>query len=124
MSAYEFTIRGPVVPYVRMTRRGKFVKASAKRYLASQESMQWQFVAEMDRNGWEKFPAGQPLHVTIAVRYIDRRSDLDNVVKAILDAANGIVWEDDRWVDSISAWRYDMGGEKEIAVQVKEVQNG
>lgn len=35
----------------------------------------------------------------------DHRADLDNLTKAVLDAANKIVWFDDCWVDYITADR-------------------
>ena len=34
------------------------------------------------------------------------KSDLDNIVKAVLDACQGTVFKDDRWVDYIEAVRY------------------
>lgn len=33
-----------------------------------------------------------------------KKGDLDNVIKAVLDACNKILWEDDRQVKKIFAW--------------------
>lgn len=44
------------------------------------------------------------------------KGDLDNFVKALLDAANGILWEDDRQVKHIDAWLHacENGSERTI----------
>lgn len=101
----EFVIIGKPVPYVRMTQRGKFVRRDAQRYLDSKTAIGLQLVRAMSGRA----PLGRrPLMVKLAFCYqggADHRRDLDNEVKAILDAANGIVYEDDRWIDSIEALR-------------------
>jgi len=47
------------------------------------------------------------LHVRIDITHSGgfNNRDLDNEIKAILDACNKVVWVDDRWVDSITATR-------------------
>lgn len=56
-------------------------------------------------------PRGWPLggarySVRIWVHEADRRSrDLDNIVKPLLDAANGVLWRDDRQVDHLEVVR-------------------
>lgn len=48
--------------------------------------------------------------VTILCHYSDRRRrDLDNAIKAILDACNGVAWDDDSQVDQIHAYRTVAG---------------
>ena len=99
----RFYASGRIKPYVRMTRRGKFVKDDAREYLASKMALALQFRAQMaDRD----LLAG-PLSVTILLRITEgmHRKDLDNQIKAVLDAANGIIWRDDRWIDAIFAKR-------------------
>ena len=105
MSELQFNLRGVFKPYVRMTRRGKFVKQNAKDYLASKFAIGLQ--AKQQMNGAAMLPGQTPLAVTI---YIERQGgfhnrDLDNEVKAILDALQGIAFPDDRWVDTIRATR-------------------
>lgn len=100
-----FKLESKPTPYVRMTQRGKFVKPAAQRYLNSKAALAWQMRQQMgDRALFGK----EPLKVEISFCYAsgaDHRRDLDNEVKAVLDAANGVVWEDDRWVDVIYAHR-------------------
>lgn len=51
-------------------------------------------------------------------RWPDRRPDLDNLVKSVKDALNGIVWTDDaRIVDMIVRKRYGDPPRVEIAIR-------
>jgi len=98
-------LEGKPVPYVRMTQRGKYVRPRAKRYLASKA-----FLAYQMKQGMGSAPplGRQPLQVDLLFGYVggaDHRRDIDNEVKAILDAGNNIVWEDDRWIDQLTAVR-------------------
>lgn len=103
----EFDLPGRFKPYVRMTQRGKWVKPEAQAYLASKTIMAHQMKKQMLELEWEMIPRGIPLTVRIAIWRTRHNRDLDNEVKAILDAAQGVVFEDDRWVDAIDARRCD-----------------
>ena len=91
------------VPYVRMTQRGKWVKQDARKYLASQGQIRQALHSIMSREGWGLIHSGQPLVVRIDIVHSHgfHGRDLDNEAKAILDAAQGVVFENDRWVDGI-----------------------
>ncbi len=98
-------LEGPIVPYVRMTQRSKHADPRARRYLASQQALKIQLRQQMtERDDYEPLRR-EPLEVFLAFWWANHRQDLDNLVKAILDAASGIVWADDRWVDPIEASR-------------------
>jgi len=103
----RFTIRGKIKPYVRMTRRGKWVSAQAQEYLASKDAIQSQLLLQLQQNDWDELPQRTPLAVRLWVTVPERLhcSDLDNIVKAVLDAAQGIVYRNDLWIDSIRARR-------------------
>ena len=105
----QFDIPGIIIkPYVRMTRRGKFTSGQAQEYLASKKDLSWKVQNSMQNQGVDIMPAKTPLQVTIrlfAPSKPGHRCDLDNQVKAILDACNGIAYPDDRWIDSIDAER-------------------
>ena len=103
---YQFEIRGYIVPYTRVTQRSKH-GPRAMRYFTSQEKIGYQLKHQMRDNEWDMLPTSTPLRVEI---HIFRKGglhtcDLDNQAKAILDAAQGIVFKNDLWIDDIEALR-------------------
>jgi Holliday junction resolvase RusA-like endonuclease len=88
-----------------MTRRGKFVNKEAKESLTSQEAMSWQIKSQ--RNGSDMLPARTPLRATLIVEQPRglHKFDLDNLLKATIDAAQGIAFENDLWIDELHAIR-------------------
>lgn len=105
-------LQGPFKPYVRMTQKGKFVRPEARAYLDSKMYLQLQMKAQMA--GREMLPGQSPLECQIGICHAGgfHNRDLDNEVKAILDAAQGIVYPDDRWIDSIVAHRWQGEAER------------
>lgn len=98
----QFTLTGKILPYTRMTRRGKWVNERAKEYLASQEALAWQFKQQCP----EMLPGQTPLLVKAIIETpTPHRGDTSNLYKAIEDAAQGIVFSNDCWIDSISIQR-------------------
>lgn len=122
MTVYVFNLTGQVKPYVRMTSRGKFVSARAKEYLESQKALRWQLLSQMSAKGFTAFPERTPLSVELSFTVEKRQhcKDLDNETKAILDAASGIVYPDDRWIDRIHAER-ELGADPEVCLIVREL---
>lgn len=95
-----FTVPGRPVPAARMTRRGKWVKRNAARYLAYKEQVSWCARAVI------KKPFQGPVAVEIhAFIYGGRPGDSDNIAKSILDGCNGIAWEDDTQVVELHVYR-------------------
>ena len=97
-------IEGKFQPYYRMTQRSKFADPRAQSYLASKGELQRQMRAGMT---YEMWPKGTPLEVKITVLMPSHlhSQDLDNQVKALLDAAKGVLFYDDRYVDAVAATR-------------------
>lgn len=112
-----------IKPYVRMTRRGKYVSKQAQEYLASKDRLSiaiWQQMQYMDQ---QIMPGQKPLKVIIrlyAPTAPGHRCDLDNQIKAILDACNNVAFPDDRWVDQIDAQRY-IGKESRLMLIILRV---
>ena len=98
---YYFEIEGKIIPYVRMTQRSKYVSSRAQAYMAQQEAFGLLFRAEMERQGWEMLPKA-PLGIEVIMSPARHNCDASNILKAIEDAMNGIVYPDDRWLDHIS----------------------
>jgi len=108
MPNYNFVIEYRIKPYVRMTQRSKYVDKQAGAYLNSKRAIQLQMRTQMNISHWRMFENKEPLFVSISL-FLDNRlhgGDLDNYVKAILDAGNNIIYQDDRYVDRIFASRY------------------
>jgi len=101
-------LAGPVVPYTRMTRRALWTD-TAQRYLASQTALSLQMRAQMADHGWMMYPKGLPLQLRIAFGWCVHTHDLSNLLKAVEDAGNRIIWADDRWIDRIETSREDWG---------------
>jgi len=102
MDILSFTVPGRPVPAARMTRRGKYIKRNAQRYLAFKDSVGW-----AARNALKK---QQPFSGNVSVEiwaYIagGRPGDVDNIAKAILDGMNGVIFFDDVQVDNLFVHR-------------------
>lgn len=115
----QFTLIGYFKPYTRMTQRSKWVNPQAQEYLASKMVLGLQFSQQMALNEWEMLPGQTPLAVDIDIVSRDgHRCDLDNQVKGLLDAAQNIVFLDDRWIDQITA-RREKGDRYETRVRIE-----
>ena len=109
--SHTYTIRGRIKPYVRMTQRSKWRDPQAREYLACKLAVGLQFKTQMRDQELAMLPGQTPLQVSIIIWEGGgfHNKDLDNQVKSILDAAQGIVFPDDRWVDRIVAERMRGG---------------
>ena len=107
MAEITLVLEGRIKPYVRMTRRSKWVNAEAQAYLASKMAIGLQANGKMAARGLAILPGRTPLAVTISIEHAGgyHNRDLDNEVKAILDGLQGVVFPDDRWIDCIFATR-------------------
>jgi Holliday junction resolvase RusA-like endonuclease len=96
---------GEIKPYVRMTQRSRYSEPQAIEYIASRNRLRDDMRTLMLANRWQMIPRGVPMEVGIIIGWCRHNQDLDNIVKAVLDAANGVIYEDDCWIDSIEAAR-------------------
>lgn len=84
--------------------------------LAAEEELAWRFRCEM---------VGEPTQQDVALRahfrVKSKKSDLDNLVKTVLDAANGIVFNDDRQVVSIDATLERVTSNPSTYLSIQEV---
>lgn len=63
-------------------------------------------------------PISGPVAVFLDVYRPRKRGDLDNLLKAVLDACNGIAYQDDDQVTEIHAHRYDDKRSPRVEVHV------
>ena len=117
---YKFAIIGRIVPAARMTQNGMW-KRQPKRYLNWKEKAALQFKTQMYTR--RLFTKRTPLAVRIRISQAHslRTSDLDNNIKALLDAAQGIVFEDDRDVHEIDAFR-ELGSGWYAEMEVEAIE--
>lgn len=102
-----FTITGRIKPYVRMTHRGKWTNPQAQEYLASKAAVGYQLTRQMADAGYDMMPDQTPLKVRLELCQPKSLhiADLDNIAKAVIDSAQGIVFRNDCWIDEIEASR-------------------
>lgn len=126
-------------PYVRMTQRSMFVNKYAKLYLSSKANLKELMAYELkDR---EKFKSVKKMKIGSLEAYAEsyyaippktifrmgaqiiypvgklkRKQDVDNLLKAILDAGNELIYEDDRWCDNAYVNRFEHGSRDRIHV--------
>ena len=103
MASYQFIINGKIKPYVRMTRRGKWVNPEAQEYLSSQMAIGQQVKNQMAQNDWQMLPVKTPIKLEVTAILPERlyTMDVDNIGKAIQDALQGIVLKNDCWITEV-----------------------
>jgi Holliday junction resolvase RusA-like endonuclease len=117
----HFDLIGPIVPFTHRTAYGKY-SARAHRYHESQNAIRWQLRNQMQLNGWTMIERGRPLALRIHVtRPAIHNLDATNLQKAIEDAAQGVVFENDSWVDDIPT-TVTKGAEHRATLDVWKLQ--
>jgi len=117
-------------PYVRMTRKSMHVDKYALRYLSNQSELRSLMQTQLEQServifGEYYIPENTPFQLVMFINVIaseataqrpvrkqsrpafpNHHCDLDNLVKAVLDASSGLIFKDDRFCDLIGARRY------------------
>ena len=114
MYKFELPIPPSANRYWRNYRGNMVVSSEAKHY---KESAGWLAKAAGVREPFKK-----PVSVAITVYRPERRGDLDNRLKVLLDALNGVAWTDDSQVVEIHAYRHESPKDGRVEVIVKEVE--
>lgn len=110
-----FTIPGRPVPAARMTKRGKYIKPAAQRYLAFKDCVGWAARLAMHRTPPLEGAVGVEIWAYLSEQH--RPGDTDNIAKAILDGMNKIVFLDDsQVVDLVVHRRKGMPQRTEVKV--------
>lgn len=97
-------------PYARQTGMSRFKGGRdgdrIRTYNAFIQDARWAMRLALQTAGVEGFSTTQlRLSGTIRVPHrVSSTSDLSNLIKAIEDAGNGCLWDDDRWVYEYGAW--------------------
>ena len=98
------TIPGTPIPKgrPRFSKSGHaYTPARTKGY---EQTVKWLLLSEMQKQPIETLPKGTDVYLELLFRLTKRhRADLDNLIKSFSDAANGVLYEDDRQVMHIAA---------------------
>jgi crossover junction endodeoxyribonuclease RusA len=103
LNELRFFVSGEPVPKGRprvvRTKSGKSHTFTDDKTAAWEQLVRWVARVEAHKRRWR--PTADPCEVEIALRGLNPRSDVDNAAKAVLDALNGLAWDDDRRVWSL-----------------------
>lgn len=116
----EIIITERIYPYVRMTQRSKFVDTAAKNYMHNQKLLKYFMIQTMNIGKLKMFE-NVPLACDLSFQLTQvHKADLDNLIKAVLDAGTGIVYANDAWIDSINA-RRKLADYPKLIMQIWEI---
>jgi Holliday junction resolvase RusA-like endonuclease len=85
--------------------------------IPNNEYMKWQDYARWQaRLAWRKPPTDKRVKLTITTSC---RNDIDNLTTSIMDALQGVIYEDDRQVVNIQGSKVPKDGEYKTVVEVE-----
>lgn len=105
-------------PRVNTTNRGRYLPKHCQNYLDE--------LRLLLRAAFRQQPFDAPLAVTVHF-YRPRTptaknfGDIDNLAKAVLDAANGVIWTDDRLITELRCYKHKGTGK--IILEVVDIDN-
>ena len=118
MDSVRFTVPGNPVP----KQRPRVVKGHTYTPVETQRAEQW--IAMHARRARVRWTEGQvKLHVSF-YRDSGHACDLDNLVKTVADALNGIAWKDDRQIVWLGALKAVDRENPRTEVEISEVNWG
>lgn len=127
----EVLAAGPPEPKPRMTRRDKWLfprRACVDRYLAWKDTVM--LAAALTARKYEGLPHAGPVMLDINFYFEPEgkesvlhvaKPDLDNLVKAVMEALTGVIYEDDRQVAVLGATKIKLSekeSEKKVGAKI------
>lgn len=122
----EFLHIGDPVPWSR-PRFGKKGGFNTAEHTAGKSDLAWRL-----KKWWSKPCIPMPTPIAVDINFVFKsskkklfgsykptRSDIDNHIKMVLDAGNGVLWQDDSQVAVISATKtYGERGSTQVCIQI------
>jgi Holliday junction resolvase RusA-like endonuclease len=102
--------------YAVASRGGRFYKRAVANTF--QERIRSLAFAQAQRDGWLLRFKRIPIYVLIVARNI--RHDIDGPVKLVLDALQGVLYENDSQIQELHVYRRDGPGDPELRITVGE----
>ncbi len=121
----RLVIEGRPVPYLRMTQKEVAMATSGKGRKADRIQRYW---AWKDEVGWEAKragvrPATGPVSLMVRVWATRPHGDVDNYLKGVADALNGIAYEDDRQVVEAHVKVYPVKrSEQRVEIEITAIE--
>lgn len=119
-----------VVPYTRMTTKGRYSNPQAQKYLANQAAIRDMVVLHMreynfmlhdeDGNEMPYFPDDVKLSFTTEITRTTDRADLSNLIKALEDALQGVIYKNDLRIKKLSG-EFSKGDAPSFWVKVEAI---
>jgi Holliday junction resolvase RusA-like endonuclease len=121
MPDFVLVVEGDPVPKQR-PRIGKGKAYTPQRTQVYQELVGW--AARMTMVGQRCTMFTQPVAVEMTFYYGNHGADLDNLVKAVWDGLNGVVWQDDVLVEEMNArvYRGCPKDERQVSIRVRSLE--
>ena len=91
-------IKTPPISVNKLYGGRKYVTKEGK---VAKEGMGWEVKSQ-----WKKKPITGDVSILIYLYMKDKRSDIDNVLKGLLDCMTGIVWQDDKQIIELHVFKY------------------
>jgi len=110
----------------KLTIKGNPVSVNAlyvgRRYISDRgQSIKEDYYYQI-KGQWKSKPLAKRLNLTLEAYFgSERRFDIDNVCKVVLDALNGIVWVDDNLVDELHVFRKFDKENPRVEIIIKEL---
>ena len=102
-------------PRINTTNRGRYLPKRSEDF--KNELAQ---LVKLKRPKCSEKPLKVTLHFYKNVKATGKTyGDIDNLVKAVLDALNGIMWEDDSQITELHAYKHKGAGKIEMEVEEK-----
>jgi Holliday junction resolvase RusA-like endonuclease len=121
MMDVTFTVPGPVVPWQRAASVGarRFTPAKQRQY---QQLVRYHALAARPRGPW--LPSKHARYRVDVEAFLpdERRRDLDNVAKTVLDALNGVLYLDDSQVTVLMVATHVDRERPRVEVRVVELE--
>ena len=121
---HAFVVDGEPTPKAR-PRTITTSKGDVRTYTPKTTRSAEQVIGESAKNGLHRlgdFPVDTPVKLVVDV-YVEKkgRGDLDNYVKTVMDALNGVIWKDDRQVEELVASINRHSGTGRLAIVVADI---
>jgi crossover junction endodeoxyribonuclease RusA len=99
-----FTVPGSPVPKAR-PRLGKGKVYTPQRTRDAETAIAWHAKIAMAGRKPHQGPVNLCIRFAVSSKKVMARPDIDNLIKTVMDAINGVAYVDDCQVTNISAWK-------------------